>query len=286
MTVEQHHDHLVHEAFGPPLLPLQAASAIALGTIALLMAGLLPTLLGGLADDGRLSVSGIGACAALEGLTMAIVTALAGIVLKAKRLRWIGAVASLVLVAADLGTMVSSGQSVFVMRFLAGIPEGILLWLTVNMIARSAVPERWSAVFFTAFVGAQLVLALAFWAFVMPLWGTNGGFAVLALCSLPAIAFAFLAPDTYAPLPKPEGESGAPPMRGWVALLATLFIAGAGPAVGTYLQPLAHQAALSSDVARAALWIGLVAQVAGVLARAPRPLASAAETRSRHSVSP
>ncbi|HEY1631021.1 MAG TPA: hypothetical protein VGF56_06880 [Rhizomicrobium sp.] len=262
-------DHLVHEAFGPPLPPMEAASAIGLGTVALLMAGLMPVLLGALADDGRLSSAGIGLCACLEGLTMGIVTALSGIVLKPVRLRWIGAAATLMLVAADLGTMWCSGGSVFLIRFLAGVPEGVLLWLAVSMIARTEVPERWSAVFFTSFVGAQLALALAYWAFVMPLWGTNGGYAVLALCSLPALGFAFLAPDSYAPLPKPEGESGAPPLRGWMALFGTLFLAGAAPAVGTYLFPLAHQAGLSADVGRFALWISLTAQViAGLSATA------------------
>jgi hypothetical protein len=256
-------DHLVHEAFGPPLSPLEAASSVALGVIALLMAGVVPTFLGGLADEGRLSDWGIGICASLEGVTMAVCTALAGILIKPRNLRRIGAVAILALVAADLLTLWASGPGVFAIRFLAGVPEGVLLWLAVNMIARSEVPERWSAVFFTAFVGGQLVLALAAWAYVMPRWGANGGFAAMALCSLPGLFFAFRAPDSFAPLPQPEGESGSPPLRGWVALLGTLFIAGAAPAVGTFLQPLAHQAGLNADVARAAVWIGLVAQMAG-----------------------
>jgi len=258
-------DHTVHEAFGPPLSPLEAASAIALGSIALLMAGVLAEMLGQLADEGRLSAQSIGFVACLEGLTMAGATAIAGILIKPKNLRWIGAIAALVLVAADFGTLAASGMGVYVVRFLAGIPEGILLWLTVSMIARSEVPERWSAVFFTAFVGAQLLLALVCWAYVMPHWGADGGFAALAICSIPAIAIAFFAPDSYAPLPQPEGESGAPPLRGWIALLGTLFLAGAAPAVGTFLQPLAHQAGLSADVARAALWVSLVGQVLGGL---------------------
>jgi hypothetical protein len=254
---------VVTEAFGPPLSPLEAASAIALGAIALLMAGVLAEMLGQLADEGRLGAQSIGFIAGLEGFTMAVVTGIAGILIKPKNLRWIGAISALVLVAADFATLATSGASVYAIRFLAGIPEGILLWLTVNMIARSEVPERWSAMFFTAFVGAQLVLALACWAYVMPHWGANGGFAALAICSIPAIAFAFFAPDSYAPLPQPEGESGAPPLRGWVALLATLFLAGTAPAVGTFLQPLAHQAGLSADVAREALWVSLVGQVLG-----------------------
>jgi hypothetical protein len=257
------HDHLVHEAFGPALSPRAATGAIGLGVVALLFAGVIPVLLGGMADEGRISDAGIGYCAGLEGLSMGIVTALAGILLKSRNLRWLGAGASIALVAINLATTQMSGGGVFAMRIAAGVPEGLLLWLTVSMIARTEVPERWAGVFFTALVGGQLALALALWGFVMNRWGANGGFAALALATAPGIVFAFLAPDRYAPLPKPEGESGSPPLRGWVALLGTLFFAGAAGAVGTFLQPLAHEAGLSADVARTALWVSLVAQVAG-----------------------
>jgi hypothetical protein len=257
------HDHRVLEAIGPSLSPREAAASIGMGVISLLMAGVLPALLGALADEGRLSVSGIGQCATLEGLSMALCTALAGIVLKPQRLKLIGALASALLVAIDLATLGAHGSAIFVSRGLAGMPEGVLLWLTVSMIARSEVPERWAGVFFTALVAGQLALALVFAVFVIPKWGADGGLAALALATLPGVAIAFWAPNRYAPLPKPEGESGAPPLRGWFALFATLVFTAAAGAVGVYLQPLAHEAGLSADVARTALWVSLAAQVAG-----------------------
>jgi len=256
-------DHAIHEAIGPSLSPREAAGAIGLGVVSLVFAGVIPVLLGGMADEGRISFADIGYCAGLEGLSMGITTALAGILLKSRRLKWLGAIACAALFLFDLATTQTSGGGVFAARIAAGIPEGLLLWLTVSMIARSEVPERWAGVFFTALVAGQLALALALWAFVMNWWGANGGFVALGLTALPGIALAFLAPDSYAPLPKPEGESGSPPLRGWIALLGTLFFAGAAGAVGTFLQPLAHQAGLSADVARTALWVSLVAQVAG-----------------------
>jgi len=52
-------------------------------------------------------------------------------------------------------------------------------------------------------------------------------------------------------------------LRGWIALVATLIFTSAAGAVGVYLQPMAHQAGLSGDLARNALWVSLVGQVMG-----------------------
>jgi len=253
----------VHEFAGPPLAASQAAAALALGVISLLMAGILPTMLGALADEHRLSAAGIGQCATYEALSMAGFTALAGIVLKAERLRLIGALASLALAAVEVATMGASGNAVLVVRTVAGLPEGVLLWIAIGMIARTQTPERWSAVFLTAITAAQLVMALVFAMGVIARFGVDGAFAGLAFATLPGIAIAFWAPNRYAPLPKPQGESGAPPLRGWIALGATLIYAAAAAAVNVYLQPLAHEAGLSADVARTAVWVSLAFQVLG-----------------------
>ncbi len=256
-------NHLIEDAFGPPLAPRAAAGAIGIGVVSLLLAGVLPALLGALHDEGRISAVGIGACATVEALAVAFAAALAGIFIPPRHLRLIGTFATLALVAADVATMGASGTSVYVVRTLAGVPEGVLLWLTVSMIARTALPERWSAVFFTTLVSSQLALALLFAFVVVPRWGADGGFAALGLASLPGVLCALLAPDRYAPLPKPEGESGMPPLRGMLALFATLVFASANGAVAVYLQPLAHEAGLGASVALTGIWVSLAAQVVG-----------------------
>jgi hypothetical protein len=153
--------------------------------------------------------------------------------------------------------------TIFIIRGLAGIPEGILLWLAVCMIVRSEVPERWAGVLFTATTASQLVLALAYAFFIVPRFGANGGFFALSVVTLPGIVIALFAPDRYAPLPGSEGGAGIPPFKGIIALVATLIYASAAAAVGIYLQPLAHEAGLSADVARTALWVSLIAQIVG-----------------------
>jgi hypothetical protein len=185
--------------------------------------------------------------------------------LPARHLKLIGLGATLALAAIDFACIGASGSIVLLLRAFAGMAEGVLLWITVGMIARSETPERWAGVFFTASTSAQLLLALAFAFVAIPRFGADGGFAVLGATTLLGLGGIFFAPNSYGPLPGSEGAAGAPPLRGWIALFATLIYVSAGGAVGIYLQPLAHEAGLSADVARTALWTSLAAQIAGAI---------------------
>ena len=253
---------VVVEAIGPSLTFVPAASVIVLGSLALLMVGVMPALLGALADNGRLSAAGIGQCATLESLAMGLCAGLAGMALKARHLRWIAAAAVLSLAALDFVSMSMSGSGVLIVRTLAGIPEGILLWLTVGMIARTETPERWAGFYWITIVSGQLLMALSF-VWIIPRFGTEGGFAALGLTALLGLPAAAYTPDFYGDLPVSPDESGAPHLRGWWALFAKLLYTAASGAVLVYLQPMSHEAGLSADVARTALWVSLAAQVGG-----------------------
>ncbi len=253
----------VKEAVGPPLSFSQAFAVIALGVIALNIVGVVPVLLGALQDEHRLSASGIGITAMLELLSMGVSTGLCGAFLGAARMKTIGALGSLALAALHIATLYASGIGVFLARTAAGVPEGVLLWITVGMVVRSRTPERWSGVFFTGQTVAQLMLAAAFWVWIMPHFGANGGFLTLGRTSLLRVPIALLAPSRYKAIEQAGGMQGAPPPRGWFALLATVVIVAANGAVSVYLEPLAHQAGLSADVARLSLFVSLMAQVAG-----------------------
>lgn len=255
--------HAVHEVIGRDLGAKEAASTIGLGVVSLFVAGVLPALLGAFEDEHRLSASALGLAATYEALTMGAATAIAAMVLPPRHLRLIGVGASLALALLDLAGLGGHEAIILVSRALAGIPEGLLLWITVGMIVRSETPERWAGVFFTATTAAQLLLALAFAFFVIPRFGGDGGLVTLALCTLVGVAASFWCPKRYAPLPGSEAAAGAPPPRGWLALVATFIFMAAPGAVGVYLQPLAHEAGLSADVARTALWVSLAAQIAG-----------------------
>ncbi len=265
-TVSESFDppHVVHEAFGPPLKPAEAGAAIALGVVSLLISGVLAVLLGALAEEHRLSAPGIGLSAMTEALTMAITTGLVGALLKPHHLKLIGAGAAIALAATDLATLgARTDAAVMGVRALCGLPEGVLLWITIGMIARSATPERWAGVLFTALTASQLAVSAAFAAIVIPRFGANGGFASIAGLSLIGVLIALWLPNRYPALPQVKGETGAPPPRGWLALFGTLIYVSAAAAVGIYLLPLAAQAGLSSGVARTANSFSLAAQVLG-----------------------
>ncbi len=256
-------EHVVHEAIGPALTPLEAAGALGVGVNSLLVLGVISVLLGSLVDEHRLTNSDIGLVIMVEVLSMGVTTALAGALLKPLRLKSIGVVLTLLLAAIDYATARSSGSGVFLLRGLAGALEGVLLWITVAMISRTATPERWAGVFFVTQTLAQLLLAIALAVWIMPKWGANGGFIAIAICAVVGLPAALIGPSRLADLNPGEAIAGPPPFRGWIALIGTLvFVSGSG-AVGAYLQPLAHEAGLDAGVARTALWISLAAQVAG-----------------------
>jgi predicted MFS family arabinose efflux permease len=257
------HDHLVHEAVGPSITGVQAAASIGVGVSSLMFAGVLPVLLGALADEHRLSESGIGLTAMTEALAMGLSTAAMGLVRRPERLRLIAVAASLALAAINLAAMRTDGVLMIALRGATGACEGVLLWITVAMIARTVTPERWAGVFFTVQTLAQLLLALALALVFVPRYGANGALGALAVLAILGIVPALLSPTRFAPLPVRPDESEAPTPRGWIALAATLIFVSAGSAVGVYVQPLAHEAGLSSGVARTAVWIALAAQVAG-----------------------
>lgn len=255
--------HVVHEAAGPAFTPVEAASAIGVGVNSLLVLGVLPALLGALADEHRLTNSQIGLSAMLELLAMGISTGLCGLIRRPRYLRLTGLGASLGLAAVDLAGMGAHEVVLLALRGTAGAIEGVLLWITIGFIVRTATPERWAGVFFTAQTAAQLVLALVLAAFILPRYGADGALVALAVVSLAGVVPALTSPRVYEQLPIQPGQTGAPPPRGWVALAATVIFVAGGGAIGVYLQPLAHAAGLSADVARTALWTSLVGQVAG-----------------------
>ncbi len=257
--------HGVAEVAGEDFTPAETAGAIWLGVVALLIAGLMPLLLSALSEEHRLSASGIGLAAMLEAFITAIVTGLAGIVLKPKRLRPIALLACVVLTLVDAATIKASGAGVIAIRGLAGLPEGVVLWVAIGLIARTRTPERWAAVLFTGMGLTQLGAATALSAWILPRFGANGGYLTVAASALLGIPAAFSIPHSFGATPgsEPGGAGGSPPLRGWIALAGTIAFAAPIAAVAVYVVPLARQAGLSVADGRTAVSMGLACQLAG-----------------------
>lgn len=254
---------VVQEVVGPPLSAWEAGAALAMGVVSLLLAGTMPVLLGALAADHRLAVGNIGDTAMAEALVMGLVTALCSALLRPRRLRVAGIVAILALAAIDLAMLRAGGLGVVALRALAGAAEGVLLWITIGMIARTATPERWAGIFYTALTLGQFVLAAVLTGLVMPRWGVNGCFALVAGLVAASAVVALFGRNAYAALPDGGAGGGLPPRRGLIALAGTLLFAAAFQALIVYAVPLALQARLSPAVAGVAVTASLAAQIAG-----------------------
>ena len=242
---------------------LQLSVILLIGVCGVMIAGLQPLLLGTLAQEGRISAAQLGHAATAELLLMGAASAYAGGRWQAERLRAIGVISALALAALNIATVWASGETVTLVRALAGVPSGILIWITIAMITRSPTPERWSGIYLTIQTLAQFVLAAALAAWVISRTGANGGFVALAvLCVISAVA-ALVLPNRFAPLVADNSSSNMPNARGLVALAAPFlwmaFIVG----VWVYAEPLSRQSGHPPTVAGVAVSVSLACQVLG-----------------------
>lgn len=257
-------DSMRIDGFGAPPTTGAVAACLILGSIALLMLGLQPLLLGALAEAGRLNVAEVGYAATSELLAIGIVSALAGILLKPHRLRLLSIAACLVLAAANFGTIYVDGMGIVLLRAVAGSASGLLVWVAVNLITRGQSPERLSGIFVTLQTLMQFVLAAALPVTLLPIYGVNVGLFTLGALSVLAIACTFFIPDRFEPLPKADDTPGAAlPISGIVALLVVFLYLAAIVGLWVYIERVGVLAGVSAQTAGLAVAVALAAQVVG-----------------------
>jgi hypothetical protein len=234
-----------------------------MGVLGLLLSGPMPLLLGALAAEGHIPVDRIGDTAMAEALAMAATNAAFSAFVPPARIRPIGALAALTLAAIDLATGWGRGWGVVGIRALAGVPEGVLLWILISMVVRSKTPERWSGVYYTGLTLSELGLTGALTGLVLPRFHATGAFVVaaglIALCA----PLALLCPRQLAALPGGATRAGSPPPRGWLALSVTFLFTASIAGVAIYFVPLAKQAGLSAAIAGVAITASLGVQILG-----------------------
>jgi hypothetical protein len=242
---------------------MQLGALLAVGVGGILIAGLQPILLGTLVQEGRITAAQLGHAATVELLVMGAACAYVGGRWRAERLRAIGMLSALLLAGLNALTVAASGEVITLLRGLAGAPSGVLIWITIAMIARSPTPERWAGIYLTLQTLAQFVIAAVLTAWVMPASGANGGFLVLAvLCGGAALA-ARLLPDRLVPLPANAVNRDLPSRRGLVALAAVCMWSAFIVGVWVYVEPLSRQAGHAASVAGVAVALSLGCQVLG-----------------------
>ena len=229
------------------------------GVIGVLIPGLQPQLLGALAVEGRLSVTALGMLATVELLAMGIAAGAAGFVLPVTRLRAITGAALLIAGGADLTPWLDSGP-LFGARIVAGLAEGVLIWIMIGFIIRTDRPERWSGIYLAVQTLAQFALASAIGysaASSTSGFGALGVVTVVGLLALPWL------PDSYPPLVASDDIGGMPPARGLVALAGVVAYLAFIVAIWVYLEPLALDHGIAPATIHLMAPLALAMQVLG-----------------------
>lgn len=247
--------------------PKQTTSAwlpiVVLGVGAGCISGLQPLLLDLLLKAGKLDVAAMGLAATAEAAGMALAVTIAALCLPLQNLRKWALLALCAMALANAGTMFGSGSAIIGLRFLNGLGAGVLLWVLVGMLSRSAEPARLFAIYVTAQSVLGLCLSQAISGLIAPAFGHVGAYGLLLglnalmLLAVPAMADGF---DTAA-----QGSRGLPGLRAIIVLLAmTAFLAGI-MGLWVYLLPLLANAGFAPATAASAVSVGLAAQIAGGL---------------------
>lgn len=247
----------------PPSL-VQRLTVFWIGLVGVLFPGVGPLLLGGLEGAGRLTANQLGLAGMGELVAMGIGAAVLGPLFGERRLRLAALTGALVLALLDLATTRVSGDLLIVVRAVAGLPAGVMIWLITGMIVRAPRPERWAGLYLTIQTLLQLGVVSAIGAFVVGPFGPDGGFVVLAALAVSAAVAGLAIPGAYTPLVETEDNpKGLPSARGWIALTAVFCFQAFILAVWIYAEPLSRQAGHPASVASAAFAVSLAAQVAG-----------------------
>ncbi|MCP3734010.1 hypothetical protein M9979_03855 [Sphingomonas sp. RP10(2022)] len=254
---------------GPREQPLGMAALLVLAVVGMEITGVQPILLGALVAEGRLTNAQLGLATTAEFFTLATVLSLAGALLRPVRLRLIAAIAAIVVIAMDLLVSRLSGTSIIVARGMAGVAEGLLVWMPACMVARAPNAAFWSAASLTLQCTTQLLFAAVLPVTLMASHGADGGFAALAALTLVALAMTPLLPNAFAPLTADHATHRASPIPGpaGIAALAAVFLMAAF-AIGlfAYFGLLASESGLSPATLGIAVSAVLGAEIAGGIA--------------------
>lgn len=240
--------------------------ALALGSIAVLMVGLQPLLLGELLAQNRLSLEGVGLVAMGEILSLGLGVVLGDLLRSVFSLRVLTVVAILAASGMDLITANTTGDGALALtRALAGLAEGLLLWGTVNLIVQGPAPDRLAGVFMVVQTLGQAAVAamLAYW--VLPIQSTSSyGFVFLGALTAASLLLVRWQPIRLANQQATTTTAGF----GWglnhLLLLGLAFMQlSAIGGLWAYLEPLSKYVGLDAQSAQLLVSGTLLMQVLG-----------------------
>ena len=245
----------------------QMFAMLTIGSVGMLICGVQPVLLGSLLTEHRLSAAELGWATTSEFLTLGVATSAAGAFFKPSHVRLKMATAAVAAILLDVLVRQETGLAVVINRGVAGLAEGLMVWCASAMIARSATPTRWSAVFLTAQGISQLLFAAVTPVTVIATLGANGGFYAMAATAALALVMVPFVPDSFAELPSPP--KGAHSGRGsysaaaLLSLVSVFLVAAFSIGLFAYLAPLAVQAKIDGQGLGLVVSVVLATSVAG-----------------------
>ena len=243
--------------------PSTIGGALVIGSVSLLSLGLLPILLGGLEEAGRLSKAGIGQAAMLELFGLALGAAVGGYWMGRGAMRLKTATAALGLAAVNVATAhAATAAIVLADRAAAGLLAGLLYGATNAIIVRSTNPDRLTGVLVGTSMAPAIALAYLTPVLLIPQFGVGAGFYALAAGMLVASLFAIALVDRVSSLERPERTRG--PLNGSLLVFGGAIVlqsCGLG-AAWTYIERVADQHGFSPSVVGLAVAGSLASQVA------------------------
>ncbi|TXS96468.1 MFS transporter [Parahaliea maris] len=248
--------------------PVEFSVVISMGVISGCIPALQPLLLGGLLDRGHLNVVQIGQSATSEALGMVFATTVAAILLKPNRLKPITIIALLGALVVNSLTVISSGIQVVVLRGISGLCSGVLLWVLLGLLSRSASPGRAFAVYVTAQAIASFILSSLITHWLVDVAGADGGYLIIAFANLVLMAAALVMPASYTTI-ESENRFSRPPIHGLWALLSITLLLASILGFWVYIIPIGKSLGYSTDSLNSVISIAIGAQViAGLCATA------------------
>jgi DHA1 family inner membrane transport protein len=253
-----------------PIPASQVVAALAIGTIAVLMVGIQPIVLGELVDAHQVTLEGVGIVAMAEIILLGLGVVLGDALLPVGQLRFITIAAALAAAGLDGLTLQATGDGAMTaVRAAAGLAEGVLVWGTTGVIVRTANPARVGGIFFVLKTLAQALVGLLLANAIIPRWGWQGGFMVLGVLALSCCLLSFAQPARLAAL-APPAVSGFRWSARTVQPLAVAFLQLATlGSFWAYLEPLGKDAGFDARGAQTLIAAVLATQVvAGSVATA------------------
>jgi hypothetical protein len=214
--------------------------ALVAGSAALLPLGVLPILLGGLVEAGRLSQAGVGRAATLETLGLALGAGVGAHWMGRGSMRLKTASAAFALAGVNVATAhAASSAAVLLDRAAAGLLAGLLLGAANAIIVRTQTPHRLSGAMLGLSTLPQILAAYLLPVLVIPRFGVTAGFYLLAAGVLLAALCAWTMVDAVEPLERPRQNTARTSLPLLLFAGAVVLQSGGIGAAWTYVERLA-----------------------------------------------